>query len=126
MRNPDKLFIYFKLLAGVRLSTWRPITNHPHFEDKSLRERTKELYQMYGQFSPQQVHESLLKFNASFIILEDSQCLSAGRSPDRCALTDTVDLAYGHVSTYYPDFLVTFSEYSHFFLHPPTFLQAYL
>ena len=80
---------------------------------------------MYGQFSPQQVHESLLKFNASFIILEDSQCLSAGRSPDRCALTDTVDLAYGHVSTYYPDFLVTFSEYSHFF-YTPTFLQAYL
>ena len=87
-----------QLLAGVRLSTWRPITNHPHFEDKSLRERTRDLYQMYGQFSPQEVHDTLIKYNASFIILEDSQCLSAGRNPDRCALTDTVDLSYGHVS----------------------------
>ena len=87
-----------QLLAGVRLSTWRPITNHPHFEDKALRQRTRELYQMYGQFSPKQVHETLLKFNTSFIILEDSQCLSASRSPDRCGLPDTVDLAYGHVS----------------------------
>ena len=32
-----------QLLAGVRLSTWRPITNHPHFEDKALRDRTKEV-----------------------------------------------------------------------------------
>ena len=32
-----------QLLAGVRLSTWRPITNHPHFEDKDLRDRTKEV-----------------------------------------------------------------------------------
>lgn len=90
-----------QLLAGVRLSTWRPITNHPHFEDKALRERTRDLYQIYGQFSPQQVHETLLKYNASFIILEDSQCLSAGRNPERCALTDTVDLSYGHVSIFW-------------------------
>ena len=32
-----------QLLAGVRLCTWRPITNHPHFEDKDLRDRTKEV-----------------------------------------------------------------------------------
>lgn len=32
-----------QLLAGVRLSTFRPLTNHPHFEDKELRARTKEV-----------------------------------------------------------------------------------
>ena len=32
-----------QLLAGVRLSTFRPLTNHPHFEDKELRFRTKEV-----------------------------------------------------------------------------------
>ena len=32
-----------QLLAGVRLCTWRPITNHPHFEDEDLRDRTREV-----------------------------------------------------------------------------------
>ena len=32
-----------QLLAGVKLSTERPLTNHPHFEDKVLRERTREV-----------------------------------------------------------------------------------
>lgn len=32
-----------QLLAGVKLCTGRPLTNHPHFEDKELRERTKEV-----------------------------------------------------------------------------------
>lgn len=32
-----------QLLAGVKLCTGRVITNHPHYEDKSLRERTKQV-----------------------------------------------------------------------------------
>lgn len=32
-----------QLLAGVKLCTGRPITNHPHYEDKALRRRTKEV-----------------------------------------------------------------------------------
>jgi len=32
-----------QLLAGVKLCTARPITNHPHYEDKALRHRTKEV-----------------------------------------------------------------------------------
>ena len=38
-----------QLLAGVKLCTGRTLTNHPHFEDKNLRDRTKELYQMYAK-----------------------------------------------------------------------------
>ena len=38
-----------QLLAGVKLCTGSTLTNHPHFEDKALRDRTKELYQMYGK-----------------------------------------------------------------------------
>lgn len=30
-----------QLLAGVKLCTGRTLTNHPHYEDKSLRERTQ-------------------------------------------------------------------------------------
>ena len=89
-----------QLMAGVRLCTWRPITNHPHFEDKELRIRTRELYKMYGQFSPEEVYDTMVKYNVSFMILEDSQCMSAGGRPDRCGLPDTVDLTYGHVSCF--------------------------
>ena len=32
-----------QLLAGVKLCTGRTITNHPHFEDKQLRERTLQV-----------------------------------------------------------------------------------
>lgn len=32
-----------QLLAGVKLCTGRPITNHPHYEDKHLRFKTKEV-----------------------------------------------------------------------------------
>ena len=32
-----------QLMAGVKLCTGRPITNHPHFEDKGLRDRTREV-----------------------------------------------------------------------------------
>ena len=44
-----------QLLAGVKLCTHRHITNHPHFEDKWLRERTKRLYQIYARKSPKEV-----------------------------------------------------------------------
>lgn len=30
-----------QLLAGVKLCTGRTLTNHPHYEDSSLRERTR-------------------------------------------------------------------------------------
>uniref|UniRef100_A0A915DM92 Uncharacterized protein n=1 Tax=Ditylenchus dipsaci TaxID=166011 RepID=A0A915DM92_9BILA len=39
-----------QLMAGnVKACTGRPIANHPHFEDKWLRQRTERLYQIYGR-----------------------------------------------------------------------------
>jgi hypothetical protein len=32
-----------QLLAGVKLCTGRHITNHPHYEDKALRNKTKQV-----------------------------------------------------------------------------------
>ena len=32
-----------QLMAGVKLCSSKIITNHPHFEDQSLRDRTREL-----------------------------------------------------------------------------------
>jgi len=88
-----------QLLAGVRLCTWRPITNHPHFEDQDLRDRTRELYKIYGQFSPKEVHTTLNKYNSSYIILEDSICLAptSMRKTARCTLNEIMDLTYGFI-----------------------------
>ncbi|XP_015756900.1 PREDICTED: probable C-mannosyltransferase DPY19L3 [Acropora digitifera] len=56
-----------QLLAGVKLCTDRPITNHPHYENKFLRERTKQVRNRKTQES------SIVKFchvmnNCSFTI----------------------------------------------------------
>ena len=54
--EPDDAFTgSMQLLAGVKLCTGRTLTNHPHFEDKHLRDRTKELYQMYAKVCVRQI-----------------------------------------------------------------------
>ncbi len=87
-----------QLLAGVKLCTGVSLTNHPHFEDRELRERTRFLYDVYSKLPPAEVHETLLRYDASYVILEDSICL-ASLSNGRCNLPTTMDLANGHVST---------------------------
>ncbi|KAK2139918.1 hypothetical protein LSH36_1558g00044 [Paralvinella palmiformis] len=81
-----------QLLAGVKLCTGRHITNHPHYEDKTLRLKTKQLYQMYGHRLPEDVHFILNKYEANYMILEDSICLSPRIG---CRLPDIIDLDNG-------------------------------
>ncbi|XP_064628354.1 protein C-mannosyl-transferase DPY19L3-like isoform X2 [Lineus longissimus] len=83
-----------QLLAGVKLCTGRPLTNHPHYEDKQLRERTKELYQYYGRTPPDKVHEIMLKYDVSYIILEDSICLAQSTG---CRVPDLIDVLNGEI-----------------------------
>ncbi len=85
-----------QLLAGVKLCTGVSLTNHPHFEDRELRQRTRELYNVYAKLAPSEVHEILVRYNSSYIILEDSICLSS-LANGRCNLPTTMDIANGHV-----------------------------
>lgn len=113
-----------QLLAGVKLCTGRPITNHPHFEDKWLRQRTIKViygvffcilvnmymlikfqlcfhsvyfkvYQVYSQQPPEYVYDIMHEVNASYIILENSICFSPDQN--HCHLIDILDLHNGHV-----------------------------
>ncbi|XP_044283651.1 probable C-mannosyltransferase DPY19L3 isoform X1 [Varanus komodoensis] len=84
-----------QLLAGVKLCTGRILTNHPHYEDKSLRERTKQVYQVYAKRSPEDVHRILRSFGTDFVILEDSICYERRHSRG-CRLRDLLDIANGH------------------------------
>ncbi|KAK0429083.1 hypothetical protein QR680_011180 [Steinernema hermaphroditum] len=83
-----------QLLAGVKCCTGRRLTNHPHFEDRWLRERTQRLYQIYGRTPVADVHKTLKKELSNYIILEDSICLTDSTG---CSTNDLVDMANGHL-----------------------------
>ncbi|XP_077144858.1 protein C-mannosyl-transferase DPY19L3 isoform X2 [Ranitomeya variabilis] len=85
-----------QLLAGVKLCTGRILTNHPHYEDKTLRERTKQVYQVYAKRSPEDVHSILRSFGTDYVILEDSICYER-RHGRGCRLRDLLDINNGHI-----------------------------
>ncbi|CAL4120536.1 unnamed protein product [Meganyctiphanes norvegica] len=90
-----------QLMSAIKLSTGRPITNHPHYEDPWIRHRTKLVYQMYGHTDPASLWHIVHDTGASYIVLEDSICLEHPQkdSPELCRLIDIVDLHNGHDST---------------------------
>ncbi|KAM7406564.1 hypothetical protein PAMP_000935 [Pampus punctatissimus] len=85
-----------QLLAGIKLCTGRVLTNHPHYEDKDLRERTKQVYQVYARRSPEEVHDILRAAGADYVVLENSICYER-RHRRGCRLRDLLDLANGHI-----------------------------
>ncbi|XP_012717096.2 probable C-mannosyltransferase DPY19L3 [Fundulus heteroclitus] len=85
-----------QLLAGIKLCTGRVLTNHPHYEDKDLRERTRQVYQVYARRSPEEVHGILRAVGADYVVLENSICYER-RHRRGCRLRDLLDLANGHI-----------------------------
>ncbi|KAK2919677.1 protein C-mannosyl-transferase DPY19L3 isoform X2 [Channa argus] len=85
-----------QLLAGIKLCTGRVLTNHPHYEDKDLRERTKQVYQVYARRSPEDVHNILRAAGADYVVVENSICYER-RHRRGCRLRDLLDLANGHI-----------------------------
>uniref|UniRef100_A0A667X736 Dpy-19 like C-mannosyltransferase 3 n=1 Tax=Myripristis murdjan TaxID=586833 RepID=A0A667X736_9TELE len=85
-----------QLLAGIKLCTGRVLTNHPHYEDKELRERTRQVYQVYARRSPEEVYGILKAIGADYLVLEDSICYER-RHKRGCRLRDLLDLANGHI-----------------------------
>ncbi|XP_029982916.1 probable C-mannosyltransferase DPY19L3 isoform X2 [Sphaeramia orbicularis] len=85
-----------QLLAGIKLCTGRVLTNHPHYEDKDLRERTRQVYQVYARRSLEEVHDILRAVGADYVVLENSICYER-RHRRGCRLRDLLDLANGHI-----------------------------
>ncbi|CAL1546396.1 unnamed protein product [Lymnaea stagnalis] len=77
-------------MATVKLTTLRPIVNHPHYEDIGLRERTKLVYSIYSRKPLQEVKANLDKLGVKFIILEDPWC--SQRSKQGCSLPEIWDI----------------------------------
>ncbi|KAL5497342.1 hypothetical protein EMCRGX_G013803 [Ephydatia muelleri] len=62
------------IMAAVKLSTERPIVNHPHFEHSEARIRTKLVYSMYSRRPPTEIHAILANMGVHFVIVDHSWC----------------------------------------------------
>ncbi|KAM9806904.1 dpy-19-like 1, like isoform X1 [Syngnathus typhle] len=88
---PDAVFAgAMPTMASVKLSTGRPIVNHPHYEDAGLRERTKLVYSMYSRMSAETVKSNLDKLGVDFFVLEDSWCTR--RTRPGCSMPEIWDV----------------------------------
>nr|XP_040577202.1 probable C-mannosyltransferase DPY19L1 isoform X1 [Lepeophtheirus salmonis] len=79
------------LMANLLLSTRRPVVNHPHYEDESLRARTKEIYRIYSRITVKEYLPVLKKLKIQFLVLSSSWCLNS-ESETGCAMTDLWDI----------------------------------
>ncbi|KAM5303804.1 putative C-mannosyltransferase DPY19L2 [Glossophaga mutica] len=77
-------------MASVKLSTLRPIVNHPHYEDADLRARTKIVYSMYSRKSTKEVRDKLLELHVNYFILEEAWCVV--RTKPGCSMLEIWDL----------------------------------
>ncbi|KAL7394316.1 hypothetical protein ABVT39_024129 [Epinephelus coioides] len=93
--RPDAVFAgAMPTMASVKLSTGRPIVNHPHYEDAGLRERTKLVYSMYSRMSGETVKGNLMKLGVDFFVLEDSWCTR--RTRPGCSMPEIWDIEDPH------------------------------
>ncbi|XP_074509068.1 dpy-19-like 1, like [Sebastes fasciatus] len=89
--RPDSVFAgAMPTMASVKLSTGRPIVNHPHYEDAGLRERTKLVYSMYSRMSGETVKGNLMTLGVDFFVLEDSWCTR--RTRPGCSMPEIWDI----------------------------------
>uniref|UniRef100_A0A8C5W9X4 Dpy-19 like C-mannosyltransferase 1 n=1 Tax=Leptobrachium leishanense TaxID=445787 RepID=A0A8C5W9X4_9ANUR len=77
-------------MASVKLSTGRPIVNHPHYEDAGLRARTKLVYSMYSRKSAKEVKGILQSLGVQYFILENTWCIR--RTKPGCSMSEIWDI----------------------------------
>merc|ERR1712226_1005153 len=89
-----------QVMSMIKLSTNRAITNHPHYEDKKLRETTFDIYQMYGRISIDDYYNLLKrKHGTTHIVVENSICFQNDGPVEFCDTKSILDRSNNHTST---------------------------
>ena len=77
-------------MANIKLSTGRPIANHPHYENTDIRERTRLIYQIFARVNPNRVHDTLKGLGIDYVVVEDGFCNK--QTKEGCKLADALAL----------------------------------
>ena len=81
-------------MANVKLSTNRPIVNHPHYEDVELRNRVENIYSyLYGYREVSDLYRMLKnEYKAKYLIMEAHFCKSYPQGKPDCAMASIAHL----------------------------------
>lgn len=78
--KPNSVFAgSMPVMANLKLSTERPIVNHPHYEHEEIRERTLKVYSMYSRKPLNQVYQTLKAMKIDYYVFQPHSC--TGRHP---------------------------------------------
>lgn len=78
--TPDAVFAgSMPVMANLKLSTDRPIVNHPHYEHEEIRNRTLKVYSMYSRKPLKEVHQTLTDMGIKYYVFQPSSC--TGKHP---------------------------------------------
>ena len=82
------------IMANVKLSTNRPICDHPHYEDVKLRDRVKQIYSLlYGYRDASEIHELVSRhYHASYLIMESNVCKLFPNGKPECGMVNIAHL----------------------------------
>lgn len=70
------------VMANVKLTTLRPIINHPHYEHVGIRERTLKVYSMFSRKPVAEVYETMKKMGVNYFIFQLMNCSNDERRPE--------------------------------------------
>ncbi|EFP06297.1 CRE-DPY-19 protein [Caenorhabditis remanei] len=70
------------VMANVKLTTLRPIINHPHYEHVGIRERTLKVYSMFSKKPVAEVHKTMKEMGVNYFVFQLMNCSNDERRPE--------------------------------------------